>query len=293
MSGWVAGIFIMIAGMKLNYAETYNPATEEFSRTVINYSLFFSSTFNSIIRKEDKSSYFLFNSVLDLMITHNLEIGKTITGVNASLTYQKFRDSIWIKPKDEIEITFSYCHNFNILSSTFKAQLKSQITDSWKYENYMGELKRSWESGPLLPAKLTAGFGIRRQLQNNDFIYISPLSARFISNKNEYKELEKKHLLTTQTYFIDQEPGMAFQLAVSGKIYKWLGWENKTNLFIKNYNNKNVSGDTFIRLTAEFLKLLQLRCEAKTSYDYLLDESVIFRKEFMLGISLQAKQPKK
>jgi hypothetical protein len=212
------------------------------------------------------------------------ETVKTITEVNAELSYIRFIDSIWVKNSDRFYFSNIWQLDHGSIRQTVSLNITTQMTDTWLET----EEPRLWKSGPLVPAMIIAGYGFIYKFSSVNYInLLFPAYKIGTIPVDGYFPDDMNFIRRTRDYLLYHQYGMQIQMSIYQRFAHKFIFENSSNYYITRTLLKNFTVD--IRNTLSFfpVKNFKLRIENKILFDKTISDSFQFKYEFLLGLNIK------
>jgi hypothetical protein len=225
---------------------------------------------------------------LNLRMTKTNELVSSFYEMRSELGYQKFSDSCWIKTADKLFVSSIWkLKRGNAIQFSFNSGIKTQLANSWENKWTSNENKRTWKSGPLLPASFIFGTGFTVSINKEYFLNVSVISYRIKSIPNpEDNFIDSKIIAHTNNYIITGDYGFNMQSYLKKKVTNYFALENRISFFTKSFNSETTIFDCQNLITFFPVKHFKICIIDKMDFDFQVSENLQFRQEILLGFSL-------
>jgi hypothetical protein len=243
-------------------------------------------------RKENFPAGLFFSGVYNYNFRNNKELRGSLTEIHVGLTYARLFDSLWIKTKDYISYSSIWTFdNGRQVKDAVNLGFRTQLANSWEINSLNNTTKKSWKSGPFVPAYLVAGYGVNSFLGRNSYLNIS-LAALKISSLARTANAEdgEKYFARTDKIVLLSEYGFNVQARINRPLGNKIVFENRTSLFGSGLKGKTVSLDMLNIIAYAPFRPIKIRFENSIGYDYQFSVKLQTRYELLFGYYFETRQ---
>jgi hypothetical protein len=198
----------------------------------------------------------------------------------ADYSTTKIIDSIWLKTSDNINYTYNLSLQKGKIEYAFTYSLKSQLTDSYLFENL--ESKMVGQMG--FPMILGAGLGLNVITKKQNFINLSPLTIDYTILTRQLKQDRGEFKRLSEKTDFRQRIGITVRSNLNVTISNHLLWKSNSSFFAKGFRNSDMNFDMVNRWIFTIYKNFNLSLENQLSFDPLISEKMQMRSELLLGV---------
>lgn len=135
---------------------------------------------------------------------------------------------------------------------------------------------------------MNIGYGLNINFWNYSYLNFSFASIKLASKqRTENVVTEAKYIARTDKIIFTSDYGFQLLSSIEKKIFKDLNWENKSVLFTTGFNKEVTKFDMQNQLTLQLFKLIKIKLDQKTSYDFNQSEKIQLRFELLIGVYFQ------
>lgn len=207
--------------------------------------------------------------------------------VTADLGYLKFVDSIWVKSVDRLQVNLLWSTTGRKFKHSYSALLSTQFLPNARSQ-WNAELGRSEElkvGGFMRPFSLELGYG-------SVFTFWRTSSINFAFATMKLSGYPKE---STAPYFADatfirggamnyyMSYGLGIVTAINKPIGQRLQWLNNSRVFCNGFDKDHVNFDFSNMLIVKLWKYFQFRFDTRMAYNPILNHSLQFRQEALVG----------
>jgi len=213
--------------------------------------------------------------------------------VLADLGYLKFVDSIWVKSVDRVQVNLLWAARGQRFDHSYSILLNTQFlpNTSWSFDPELQRNTSKRVGGFMRPFSLEAGYGAVLRFWNTSSVNFAFATLKLSGYPKESTapQFRDATLLQSPSMNYYMSYGLGIVSAINKPIGQRLQWLNNSRAFCNGFDRDHVNFNMSNMLIVKLWKYIQFRFDTRLAYDPVLNHSLQFRQEALIGFFYERK----